>query len=256
MNIYLSNKNKHMRDENTSLDEKTHIYNIKGHTDYTSMTTFIHSLFDDFDENKKIDNMMKSQNWSNNKYFGKSKQDILNLWEKNKVEASTAGTKMHYDIECFYNNNIQENNSPEYKYFLNFNNTIKNKLKPYRTEWIVYDEDAKIAGSIDMVYKHKSSDILDIYDWKRCKQIIKNPTFNKWSNNKITEHLPDSNFWHYSLQLNGYKYILTNKYKKKVKDLFLVSLHPNNNDFQLFKCPNLQDEISKLFQQRITTNLT
>jgi hypothetical protein len=26
-------------------------------------------------------------------------------------------------------------------------------LKPYRTEWTIYDEELKIAGSIDMVYE-------------------------------------------------------------------------------------------------------
>ena len=32
-----------------------------------------------------------------------SYDEIKNLWEKNRIEASEAGTKMHATIEYFYN---------------------------------------------------------------------------------------------------------------------------------------------------------
>ena len=53
MNNLLAKKNAHKRDKDTSLDEETHIYNIKGETDYISMTTFIHNLFSLITYNKK-----------------------------------------------------------------------------------------------------------------------------------------------------------------------------------------------------------
>ena len=144
---------------------------------------------------------------------------------------------------------------------MNFHNDFKNQLEPYRTEWIVYDEDIKIAGSIDMVFKRipgkeekTSTEILEIYDWKRCKEIVKSTNFNKWSTNSIIEHIPDTNYWHYSLQLNGYKYILNNKYNKNVTELYLVCLHPNNenknNNYIRIKIPDLQSEIYNLFEER------
>ena len=73
---YLKKKNSHKRDANTFLDEATHIYNINDETDYTSMTTFIHSLFEKFDDNKIIDNMMRSDRWPQNKYYGMTRQEI------------------------------------------------------------------------------------------------------------------------------------------------------------------------------------
>lgn len=259
MNDLLANKNPHKRDKNTSLDEETHIYNINGETDYTSMTTFIHNLFDKFNEDKIIDIMMSSKNWPNNKYYGQTREEIKDLWGKNKLEASTAGTKMHYDIEYFYNNpsNPPHNDSLEFEYFINFHNDFKDDLEPYRTEWIVYDEDSKIAGSIDMIFKKTSNNphdesSLEIYDWKRCKEIVKSTNFNKWSTNNLINHIPDTNFWHYSLQLNGYKYILNNKYNEKVTDLYLICLHPNNKNenYIRIKIPDLQKEIHELFEQR------
>tara|TARA_B100001094_G_C18132779_1_gene773231 strand:- start:755 stop:1549 length:795 start_codon:yes stop_codon:yes gene_type:complete len=254
---YLKNKNKHSRDENTYLDEETHIYSINSETNYTSMTTFIHSLFEKFDSDKIIDNMMRSNKWNQNKYYGKSREEIKSLWNKKNKDATEAGTKMHYDIECFYNNIINNNRSEEFKYFMNFQNDIVDKkLEPYRTEWIVYGKDIKIAGSIDMIFKKgidkNGKEILDIYDWKRCREIVKSSGYNKWSINKEIEHIPDTNYWHYSLQLNGYKFILENYYDKIVEDLYLVCLHPENknNNYILIKIPNLQEEIKTLLMSR------
>lgn len=255
---YLKIKNKNERDENTELDENTHIYNINGETDYISMTTIIHSLFEKFDNDKIITNMMNSKKWKDNKYYGMTREEIKELWKKNNSISTNAGTKMHYDIECFYNNIVINNNSIEFQYFMNFHKDIvEERIEPYRTEWIVHAKDMKIAGSIDMVYKkgidRGGKEILDIYDWKRCKEIIKTSKFNKWSINKNLQHIPDTNYWHYSLQLNGYKYILENYYDKIVEDLYLVCLHPENknNNYILIKVPNLQEEIEIIFKNKI-----
>ena len=42
--------------------------------------------------------------------------------DNNRNEAASAGTKLHYDIECTYNNISVTNDSIEYKYFLDFYN--------------------------------------------------------------------------------------------------------------------------------------
>jgi hypothetical protein len=62
--------------------------------------------------------------------------------------------------------------------------------------------------------------------------------------------MPDSNFWHYSLQLNTYKAILEAKYGKKVTDLYLVRLHPDAEEanYELIKVPELSADIQTLFK--------
>ena len=63
---HLSKINKHLNDNDVSLEESTHIYNIQGDTTFISTTTFIHGLFEQFDSDKIIDNMMRSKNWIKN----------------------------------------------------------------------------------------------------------------------------------------------------------------------------------------------
>jgi len=248
---YLSTKNPHPRDCSIIFDEGPHIYTIKGDSSqYTSVTTWNYSHFEHFDANKIIDNMMRSKNWKTNKYYGMTKEEIISTWDKSCNEASGAGTKIHYDIECFYNNCPNENKSLEYSYFLKFAEDY-NHLKPYRTEWMIWHEDIKFAGSVDMVFEQEDGTLL-IYDWKRSKEITKSTGFNKFCITECISHLPDTNFWHYSLQLNVYKRIIEEKYGKRVGGLFLVCLHPNNKNQSYLRipCADLQDEVGELFELR------
>ena len=213
--------------------------------------------------------MMNGRGWKpGHKYWGQTPEQIKALWDTNKNAVSGAGTDLHYEIECFNNNDdlapgytnkelyekymhdygdILASKPIEWQYFINF---IKDTpdLKPYRTEWIIYNDSVKISGSIDMVYENQDGTI-SIYDWKRCKNITSANNFNKFAIHPLICHLPDTNFWHYSLQLNTYKVILEEKYGKKVRDLFLVRLHPDaeGKNYDLIKLPDLSFDVKDLF---------
>jgi hypothetical protein len=106
-----------------------------------------------------------------------------------------------------------------------------------------------------MVYENDDGS-LSIYDWKRAKEISSTNNYKKFSYTPCLKHIPHTNFWHYALQLNIYKTILENKYGKKVKELFLVRLHPNNiqQTYELIKLPMLEQEMENLFEERKTEN--
>ena len=82
-------------------------------------------------------------------------------------------------------------------------------------------------------------------------------TENKWQSSKTSciSHLPDANYWHYSLQLNTYKYILENNYGKKINKMYLVILHPNNKGGTYIKylVNHLNDEMGSLIELRRNT---
>jgi ATP-dependent exoDNAse (exonuclease V) beta subunit len=148
------------------------------------------------------------------------------------------------------NKEKHESTAIEWRYFINFVRDFPD-LKPYRTEWTVYHDDVKISGSIDMIYENPDG-TLSIYDWKRAKLITRINNFNKFALPPQICHLPDSNFWHYALQLNTYKAIIEQKYGKIVKNLFLVRLHPDaeEKNYELIELPDLSTEIKDLFMER------
>jgi hypothetical protein len=235
---------------------------------YTSVTTWNHSHFPKFDADKIIDNIFKSKSWGpDHKYWGQTAEQIKASWKANGDAVAGAGTNLHERIENFMNNdklkpgytlkdlyenynNTCEYNELEWDYFLKFVND-NHELKPYRTEWMIFHEEMKLAGSIDMVFENEDG-TLSIYDWKRSKEITKVNNWNQYALNTLISEMPDTNFWHYSLQLNTYKRILEEKYDKKVTKLCLVRLHPlaEEKTYELLEVPILDKEMSELFEER------
>jgi len=252
---YLSKKNAHPRDLHISFEEGPHIYTVCGERGtYTSVTTWNHSHFAHFDANSVIDKLLSSKkmNDPSYKYYNKTREQILKEWDDNRDKAASAGTKMHYDIECYFNGLDVKNESTEFQYFKRFVTDFPD-LKPYRTEWMVYYEELKLSGSIDMVFENPDG-TLQIYDWKRCQEIKHEDEFsNKRAITPCISHLPDTNFWHYALQLNMYKTILEHKYGKIVTDLYLVCIHPDNTykNYQRIKVPFLEEEMKALVELRL-----
>ena len=299
---HLATKNPHPRDTHIHFDEGPHKYTIEGisgvtaETEFTSVTTLVHDQYERFNAKDVIAGMMRNKKkWNdpvaNIKYYGKTADEIEKMWAKSGQDAAAKGTAMHAMIECFYNTDAAadaDTTDPlEIIYFKKFHNDFvaceQATLRPYRTEWTVFHEEAQIAGSIDMVYEVATTTTDDddpartvsrspresweierssrrwgadhppivIYDWKRCREITKtNPLF-RFASHPALEHLPDTNFWHYALQLNIYKYILQTKYNKTVTDLYIVVLHPDAQNYQRIKLPNLQSEVAELFEERI-----
>jgi ATP-dependent exoDNAse (exonuclease V) beta subunit len=119
---------------------------------------------------------------------------------------------------------------------------------PYRTEWLVFKESIKLAGSIDMLYK-KPDGTYTIYDWKRAKEIKFTNTFQNMS--PPLENLPDTNYWHYSLQLNIYRKILEELYGIVISEMALVVLHPNNPSYKVIMLNRMDAEVDAMFEDRL-----
>lgn len=248
----LLSKNAHPRDFRVKFVEDTHTYYVDGSKDafeYTSTTKLMHSLFKPFNADEVIEKMRRSRNWESSKYFGKSPGDIKAEWEENRDSAAKSGSSMHENIENFYNKRNHENCSDEFKMFQKFRDDHKG-LVPYRTEWCIFDEDAKVSGSVDMVYEDSESPgTYIIADWKRSKAI---KTENRWQSgtNKHSCHLQDCNFIHYSLQLSAYKYILEKNYGLKVSKTFIVVLHPNQGSHIKMHTKDLSEEVRGIMSDR------
>lgn len=253
--------NKHVRDDRILFDEESHTYTIDGTREgWISTTQFIHGFFGKFDPDDVICKMMKGRNWnSSNKYWGMTPEEIKKMWTDSGTEASSAGTRMHLDIEHYYNaspvgnlagDDYEPLEGTEWSYFMAYEEKFR-KVKgfvPFRTEWLVFNEEIKLAGSIDMVYE-KPDGTLAIYDWKRAKEI---KFENKYQSGlEPISHLPDTNYWHYSLQLNVYATVLEKFYGRVISELALVVLHPNHKNFMVVMLNRMKDEVQSMFDFRL-----
>ena len=244
----LKKRNKHLRDTGINYDEKQRRYIVSKdpRARYTRATTLTSNQFPKFDADAVIRGIMSKDTWNpSNKYWGMTPEEIKESWSKKGDAAASAGTALHEDIEAFMNQyltdehgklvpvdheqlvdsyyeDLQEgdcsisNDSEEWSQFMEFVNDHPD-WEPYRTEWVVYDEDLKIAGSIDMVYINRKTGKLYIVDWKRVTDL--HSAFKKCTAPHM-EHVPDSKIAKYSFQVNVYKAILERKYNVKVDGLF------------------------------------
>ena len=232
---------------------KNHVYVIEGADDHpTSVTQLIHKYFEEFDEDAIIEKYYeKWQADDDHKYYGLSKDAIKDLWEKNRVEASQLGTKMHALIEAFFNNELKERpKSVEFDYFANFWADfirVNPGYRPHRVEWRVYTDSKKVSGSIDFTMIGPNGEII-IIDWKRSKKISFKCDWGRVGKPPL-KHLEDCNYVHYSLQLNTYKYILEKYYGKTVKGMYLVILHPDNANYMMIPVYTLDKEVEMIMKE-------
>lgn len=232
---FLAKKNSHEKDKYITMDNY-HKYIIScDPISYKSVTTFVNSFFPKFDKNKIVGMMLKKKYNENDKYYNKTKEDIFKMWD----DAAQLGTNLHMSIEKYFNNCPVDDNSLEYTYFLNF---VKDyEILPFRTEWRIWDEDSKIAGSLDFLCTVKGEFIL--CDWKRVTDLDEENKYRKFA--QIGEEiLPDTKHMHYTLQLNVYAHILRKKYGINIDKLLLIILHPDNNNYVLYPLPCKKELIS------------
>jgi ATP-dependent exoDNAse (exonuclease V) beta subunit len=108
----------------------------------------------------------------------------------------------------------------------------------------VFTEDFKVAGSIDIIFEGSENGKIKVYDWKNSKEI---KTDNRYEKGKEPlQHLPNCNFYHYSLQLNLYKWILEHHYDLKVEEMGLIIVHENNPTYLKYDVKDMQKEVQMM----------
>jgi WD40 repeat protein len=253
---HLSRINHHPRDDRIYFIESTHTYYVDGDsTGYISVTKLLHAFFPHFDPVAIIKKMRNGKNWAKSKYFGRTDKEIMDEWNENGRIASEAGTAMHLAIEQFLHGSAElippaTLETIEWKYFQQFWNDFGHDLEPYRMEWEVFaGPEHKLSGSIDAVFRRKSDGKFLIYDWKRSKEIKSDNPFG--TGFPPVDHLPDTNYWHYTLQLNVYKWILETYYGLEVADMYLIIIHPDNKSYKRMKLNHLDEEVADMIEARM-----
>jgi len=244
----------HKRDDRITFYEPTHTYTIDGSSKgIISGTGFLHQFFGHFDAKGTIEKMMRSPNWPASPYYGMKAEEIEKMWSDKGKDASTKGTAMHLAIEQFMNGaydviDPEVKETVEFKYFMNFWKDHGADLEPWRAEWSVFSEAHMLCGQIDMLFRRKSDGKFLIYDWKRSREIKTNNNFQKGL--APLDHLDDCNYWHYTLQLNLYRWILEHLYGMEIADLYLIICHPDNKNYRRMRLNRLDKEIEDMLACR------
>lgn len=247
----LALRNTHPRDSRIQFEEEGHKYFIDDRpasaSGYISTTTLVHKLFPAFDADVVIAKMRTSKRWGDSKYNGLTDDEIKLLWDKNRSAAASAGTQMHANLELYANDQPHDTDTKEFQLFESFVRDNPD-LKPYRSEWLIFDEESGISGSVDMVYTTGDGEFV-LCDFKRSKEIRR---WNPWEKgcSPTTEGLDNCNYNHYSLQLGIYTAILEKNYGITIRESFLLVLHPDQDTYLKINTLDVSKEVAEIMAWR------
>ena len=215
-----------------SFSEKEHLYYYKGRT-LSSVTTLVKNHFPKFNFNNE-------QAERSAEKLGISSKEVLSNWKA----SADFGTLVHTqaekllwcrDLESLDILDAKLSNYCEQVY----EGIIETEPNLVYTELMVWDSEFSVAGTVDFLTYNPDTNEIDIWDWKTNSSICnENMTFGKFGFGELGK-IPDTNFWHYALQLSIYKYILI-KHGFKIGKLRLV--HLQESSYNIIELPYLSDE--------------
>ncbi len=242
--LKLAADNAHPMDDRIVFVEEGHVYFFDGMKIGLSVTGLLgEASGDHFDADVVIARMRSSRNWPNPKYSDVDAAGRLTAWTTERIKASweskrdtsaSLGTDVHGKMELFLNDepvcfDDSGTNVLEFSYLKSWYEEMQSKgWAAYRTEWVIVDPDADLAGSVDCVLRHAETDTYMIVDWKRCVTKTNQGflcNYGKHFASPIADlEQTGSNKW--ALQVNVYREILENVYGLKIADMCMVCCHP------------------------------
>lgn len=199
-------------------DDKKHVYfNTKTGRKLLSVTQCI----------KLFEPKFESDYWATRKAIerGVTKDDILKEWDDIKKLGLERGNIYHNYIESKHKRLITDEVIPEIESYISDNSDI-----PFLSEFIIGNE--VIGGKPDHLAIRDNH--LVLVDWKTNKK------FTRTSQYKLCnglEHLDNTEYHKYALQLSLYRYILD---IDDIKEMEIVWF--NDDTYEVISMPYLQDE--------------
>lgn len=246
-------RNAHARDCRLHFDAPTHTYYVDRESDGSqlvceSVTTIVEGLFEQFDANY----------WAARKATPEHPAEAIKAeWEAKARRASALGTELHDRVERYY---LGEEPSPEARADRAFGNFLRfasvHRLVPFRSEWRIFSERYRVAGTLDFLAGEKGR--FELWDWKRSSKVVSpegEPICEgfrgKCGVKASVAHIPDTSYWHYALQLSLYRYILETEYDIPTAVARLGVFHPDYGCPWVVEVPYLRREAKAILDSRL-----
>ena len=239
--------------------ENDHHYEYKGQRVGISVTRFIEDFTNEFDAEAIAEKVALKEN--------KTIQQVLDEWKQKNEWSCEKGSICHQYIQDYWSNRIRRNdcvllNKEEkikivgkiFQQGRNFYNDYKDRLEHLADEFVIGSDEYNIASAIDHLFIDKLTGGLVMVDYKTNTDIYKNDKYAK--NMKVPlDHLQDTVFNHYAIQLSIYKFILEKYTNLKIEDFFIVWFSEKNNDYKIIEVPYLKNEVQKILENRREKNM-
>lgn len=270
---------------NVAFSEETHTYwNVDDNEKYISVTTLIHQFTQPFDKDfwsayKTLEKLIPKESWvvekksllTSKKFdpellevyniskdeFNKAQQELLDLWDEENRKSCERGTKIHLDIENSFYTKAKDISLQKFGIGGKFEckkdyPELDLQYGAYPEYLIYYESDDKVirlAGQIDLIVK--SGNEIYLVDHKTNKKIDQKSGYNSSTRSSVKmkyplNNLPDCNFYHYTMQLSTYAWMLQKINPNFIIKDLILNHYDHNGKNTLYRCQYLKDEVEKM----------
>jgi ATP-dependent exoDNAse (exonuclease V) beta subunit len=216
---------------------------------YTSVTSFVSKFFKPFD----VEKMSRITAYKTNK----TQDEVKKAWELNRNNAANFGTMIHESCEDILLENkarhkikdFEKTKQPVFKNAVAMAKKIKKSVDIVDVEHLTFDPDLEIAGTVDLLAKHKTKNNFFILDWKTNKDLDLNNKYRCYGLG-LARSIPDTPYGHYCLQLNLYQYLLNLEgVLPKNSKIFRILLHCTDKGTEKIFIPDYQNLIKIMIKK-------
>jgi hypothetical protein len=209
-------------------EEETHKYYLKSDPEFKfklSCSKIASLCKKEFDKEYWLDRKSKELNVS--------KESLEQEWKTKNTVAIQRGVELHKELEDYTQDNRKKASEVTRRIYRWL---VTNGYSCIASELRLFDKELAISGTMDLLDYNKFTNKFYIIDWKtnKHKPITKIETYIdkktgevKQSNFKFEKpfnHLPQSKYYEYSMQLSTYKLILERNFDIKIEGIILVQI--------------------------------
>lgn len=228
-----------------TFDEEAHIYSLKkNNQELSSVSSVINDYTPVFDKISVARHVADRDNID--------VQEVLESWKIRRDFSAVKGGEFHLYVSVFLTKNrklpVQTPIDNHLKAFHKFWGKNRDRFRIIATEFFVYDEQCKMAGTIDCLAQRVDTQDFVVFDWKTNKNIrMKNAFYETFK--KPLEHLDHCEYNRFSLQLSFYRLLLKKALNLSVEKAFFVQFN-ENQEYTLCEAACFDAEVANILEIR------
>lgn len=226
-----------------AFNEEDHLYHLeKNKKELASVSSILDRYAPSFDRISTASHVARRD--------GIGMQEVLESWRIRRDFSAVKGSEFHLYASVFLMENrriaLQTPIKSYVQAFHKFWNDHSELFKIVATEFCVYDEENRLAGTVDCLAQRIDTGEYVIFDWKTNKNIKKKNNFHQYFKAPL-DHLDHCEYNRFSLQLSLYRFLIKSCLKLPVKKGFFVHFG-ENREYDLCDAVPFEKEVKEILK--------
>ena len=231
------------------IDETHQYFNIETGEEYLSTSKFLSNYFSKFNADEIAYKLITTNSRYKKKYKGLAVEKAVETLKGEWGERTRIGNEVHEILE---NHSLGIGEENEYTRMLD-NLELEKRYPDYEIvpEMILFSDKYKIAGQADLLFMNHQTEMFKISDYKTCEKGIQKRSYKDERMLSPLEHLPDSNYYRYSLQLTVYAQMFIEETGYRCEGLDILWVDTNDLVIREYPVGSHWGDVAQILSERL-----